>query len=60
MQAVFTRNYPIKWDVLSGMTEMAWDVLSRVAKMAWDVLSVVSKNGMGCFVSGLLTLYIES
>ena len=37
------------WDVLSGATKMAMDVLSRVTKIAWDVLSeVANRCGMFC------------
>ena len=59
VQAVPTRKYLRKWDVLSrvaemawavvpGVSEMAWNVLSRVTKSAWDVLSGVA-NLCGMF-----------
>ena len=42
----YTLSYALnrKWDVLSGVAEIAWDVLSGAAKMAWDVLSGVTKT----------------
>ena len=49
IQAVFTRKYPRKWDVLSGVAEIARDVMSGVTKTALDVLSgVVNLCGMFC------------
>ena len=63
VQVVFTRKYPRKWDVLSGIVEMVWDVLSRVAIKAWGVLSRVTKtdemfcpewqNFVECFARGV-------
>ena len=33
-----------KWDVLSGVAEIAWDVLSGVPEMELDVMSGVTKT----------------
>ena len=40
----FCQKISRKWDVLSGVAEMAWDVLSVAANMAWDVMSRVTKT----------------
>ena len=64
----YTLSYALirKWDVLSGvsemasddysgMSEMAWDVLSGVSEMASDVLSGVTKTAWEC-LSGVANL----
>ena len=38
MSEISANKYPRKWDVLSGVAELAWDVFSGGAKMAWDII----------------------